>query len=182
MADRDDKHRSNSTAKNRPYCLVGADRLSAAIWKHGDEENGFRYQFNVFRMLAAHGRVSQLFGPEDVLCLAKLAHILAVALIDDGCIDVDLKRRLKRLVIRLDASMVNDASPDDRIELVPVGVDILSAIQSITDYHSYIEQDGYEDALDVTYLMARVEEVQAWLRGLGYESTDSPGPNRQTSQ
>ena len=182
MANRNDKHRSNSNTKNRPYCLVGADRLSAAIWKHGDEEGGFHYQFNVFRMLAAHGRVSQLFGPEDVLCLAKLAHILALALIDDGCLDVELKRSLKRLVVRLDASLVNDANPDDRIELVPVGFEILSAIQSVVNYHSYIEQDGYEDALDVTYLMARVEEVQAWLRGLGYESTEVPSPNRKSSQ
>ncbi len=168
MAHRNDKHRSNSK-KNRPYCMVGAVRLSAAIWKHGDENGGFRYQFNVFRMLAAHGRVSQLLGPEDVLCLAKLAHILAVTLIDDGCIENELKRSLKRLVVRLDAAMVNEAEPNDRIELVPVDVHILEAIQGVTEFYKRTEEEGYEGDLDLTTLLNDLENYtklasSCWLR------------------
>ena len=181
MANRNDKHRRNSRMKNRPYCIVGADRLSAAIWKYGDEEGGFRYQFNIFRMLAAHGRVSQLFGPEDVVCLAKLAHILAVALLDDGCIDADTKGSLRRLSVRLDTALTGEGDHEHRLELVPIDESVMSAIQYMSNYHSYIDKEGFEDSVDAAYLMARVEEVQEWLRGLGYESTISVRPKGESS-
>ncbi len=181
MTNRSDKHRKNSKVKNRPYCLVGADRLNASIWKYGDEQGGFRYRFNIFRMLASSGRVSQLFDPEDVICLAKLAHIMAVALIDDGCIDADLRQRLKQLVVRLDVSVMNEAHPEQNVDVVPVTPETLYAIQHVASYYRRTEEDGYEGDLDVTHLLSNLEVVQAWLQTLGFDPGSTNVPDHGSS-
>lgn len=176
MTNRNDKHRKNSKVTNRPYCLVGASRLSAALWKDGDEQGGFRYRFNIFRMLASSGRVSQLFDPEDVISLAKLAHVMALALIDDGCIHADLRRQLQQLVVRLDVSLAMEAHPAKNISVVPITPETLSAIQHVACYYRRTEEDDYEGDLDVSLLLSNLEVVNAWLQALGFEpgSTNLP--------
>lgn len=50
---------------SKPYALVGAGRLTAAIWKTGDEEVGWSLGFSVFRSEPQTGEVSQRLIPED---------------------------------------------------------------------------------------------------------------------
>lgn len=181
MANRKDKHRDNRNAKNAPYCMVGAGRLTSVIWKPGDEDEGFRYRFNIFRTTVAQGRVSQLFEPEDVLALARLAYVLALMMLDDGCINADIRQRLKQLVYRLEMCAITEAHPEHNVDLVPISAETLSAIQDVADFYRRTEEDGYEGDLEVTHLLSNLSKVDAWLKGLGIRAEASPIPDSNTS-
>lgn len=181
MTNRKDKHRGNSNAKNAPYCMVGAGRLTSVIWKPGDEHEGFRYRFNIFRTTVAQGRVSQLFEPEDVLALARLAYVLALMMLDDGCLNADLRQRLKQLVYRLEMCAITEAHPEHNIDLVPISAETLSAIQSVAEFYRRTEEDGYEGDLEATHLLSNLSKVDAWLEGLGIKAEVEPIPDSHSS-
>jgi len=81
--------------------MVGAGRLVSTLWKTGDQQTGWRYQFNVFR-ITRRGQVGQLFSPDDVIDVIKLARVLAATLAEDGCLPTVQRRQLKRLATMLD--------------------------------------------------------------------------------
>jgi hypothetical protein len=85
--------------------MVGAGALSAAIYKDGAEQSGWQYRLMVFSINSSAGTVSQLFGPEDVVSLAKLARVLALVLADDGCLDDQLRKDLDHLARGLDLAL-----------------------------------------------------------------------------
>ena len=91
----------------RPYCTVGAGPLSSFVWKTGDTDSGWRYQFNVFRFAAKGGRVKQLFGPSELMHFVKLTQVLAAFLADDGCLSPVDRGVLSRLAKDLDELLKN---------------------------------------------------------------------------
>ena len=86
----------------KPYTLVGADQLTASVYKTGDELIGFDYRFNITRLNNRAGRVNQWFTPDDLTALVKLVRVLAAELADDGCMNVELRNRLVGLATTLD--------------------------------------------------------------------------------
>ena len=92
-----------TSSQPKPYVIVGAGRLSAAVWKASSEAGEADYQFNVFSLDAMDGSVAQRFSARDVIDLAKLAHVLAAVLVDDGGVDRDLRRQLSSLVSELES-------------------------------------------------------------------------------
>jgi len=92
----------------KPYTMAGAGPLVSSVWKLGDEQVGWNYRFNIYRMNPETGRVSQLFKPEDIVHLAKLCRVLAIVLLDDGCIPSTLRSELERLTDTLDADFRED--------------------------------------------------------------------------
>jgi hypothetical protein len=94
---------TSKTPRFVPYEIVGAGSLVSAVWKHGDPIGGWAYRFNIFRMSARRGRVSQLLRPSDVHDLVKLCRVLAAVLADDGCIPAEQRRALADLADELDA-------------------------------------------------------------------------------
>ena len=93
---------ARDAAITKPYTMVGAGKLASTIWKSGDEYSGWRYRFNIFRMTARDGRVSQQFFPSDVIQLVKLTRVLATVLDDDGCLPLAQRRMLRRMAFFLD--------------------------------------------------------------------------------
>lgn len=87
----------------KPYCSVGAGQLTSFIWKSGDEQAGWRYQFNIFRLRSKGSRVTQLFAPRDLFHFVKLVQVLAAVLADDGCLSAVDRGVLQRLSRNLDA-------------------------------------------------------------------------------
>lgn len=96
----------------KPFVLVGAGPLSSTVWKTGDEHSGWRYRFNLFRLPAHNGRVSQLFRPSDLVDLAKLLQVLAAVIADDGCLTQTDRRMLTRLNAELDELLRRYANDD----------------------------------------------------------------------
>jgi hypothetical protein len=88
-------------ASFKPYAMVGAGRLISTIWKTGDEQTGWHYRFNLFRM-SSRGRVGQRFSPADVVSLVKLARVLAAELAADGCLAPAQRTELGGLAAMLD--------------------------------------------------------------------------------
>ena len=86
-----------SSVRSKPYMIVGAGHLSAALWKHGEEISGWEYQFTVFSLNGSNGAVAQCFSASDVIDLAKLAHVLAAVLVDDGCLAPKLRAEIQCL-------------------------------------------------------------------------------------
>lgn len=81
--------------------MVGAGKLVSTLWKSGDQQAGWRYHFNLFRM-SARGQVGQLLAPEDLIDLIKLARVLAATLAEDGCMSSAQRRELACLAAKLD--------------------------------------------------------------------------------
>ena len=86
----------------KPYTLVGADHLTASIYKTGDELIGFDYRFNITRLSNRTGRVNQWFTPDDICAMVKLARVLAIELAHDGCVVPQLRNQLIGLAGALD--------------------------------------------------------------------------------
>lgn len=78
--------RSQGQKPCKPYTVLGAGRLCSSLWKAGEERCGWTYRFNIYRMAADNGHVSQFLRPSDVESLAKLCQVLAATLSDDGCL------------------------------------------------------------------------------------------------
>jgi hypothetical protein len=93
---------THQPAVPKPYCSVGAGRLTSFVWKSGDENSGWRYRFNLFRLAAKGGRVSQLLAPSDLIHLIKLAQVLSAVIADDGCLSFEERDDLRRLAADLD--------------------------------------------------------------------------------
>lgn len=91
----------------KPYCSVGAGPLTSFVWKTGDADSGWRFRFNIFRLLARGGRVTQLFQPADLLHFVKLVQVLASVLADDGCLTAVDRGVLNRLATELDNMLTN---------------------------------------------------------------------------
>jgi hypothetical protein len=87
----------------KPYAILGAGQLSSALWKAGDEQRGWTYRFNIYRMSSRTGHVSELLRPQDVGDLVKLCQVLAAILADDGCVPRDQRRALAKLAADLDS-------------------------------------------------------------------------------
>lgn len=95
--------RSISRSAKKPYTMLGAGQLVSSVWKTGDERRGWRYRFNVYRMNADSGLVSQRLRPTDVRDLVKLSQVLAAVLADDGCMPADQRQALAELADQLDS-------------------------------------------------------------------------------
>ena len=91
-----------SHKSRRPYTLVGAEQLTASVYKTGDELLGFEYRFNITRLNNRTGRVNQWFTPDDLCAMAKLVRVLSAELADDGCMGEALRHQLLRLAAGLD--------------------------------------------------------------------------------
>ena len=99
---KNDKSNSRRNAPpEKPMGMVGSGPLTALIWKSGDQDSGWRYQFSLFRQLKA-GKVSQLFRPLDLMYFIKLLQVLAAVIADDGClspIETGVLRRVEQDLI-----------------------------------------------------------------------------------
>lgn len=111
MLNNDFKSQLRQRSIPKPYCSVGAGPLTSFVWKSGHEESGWRYQFNLFRLAADGGRVSQLFTPSDLMHFVKLAQVLATVITDDGCLSPVDRGVLKRLAADLDEMLTRAAKP-----------------------------------------------------------------------
>lgn len=96
----------------KPYTLVGAEQLTASVYKTGDELSGFDYRFNITRLNNRTGRVNQWFTPHDIISLVKLVRVLSVELANDGCMNTELRNRLFSLATELDAAIAEVVPAD----------------------------------------------------------------------
>ena len=91
----------------QPYTLVGAEQITASVYKTGDEFIGFDYRFNIVRLNNRTGRVNQWFTPDDLCAMVKLVRVLAAELADDGCMEDALRNQLFHLAASLDDAIAN---------------------------------------------------------------------------
>ena len=110
MRDEKRKKSLRQSEISKPYCSIGAGRLTSFVWKSGDEDCGWRYRFNLFRLGANGGRVTQLFAPADLMHLIKLTQVLASVIADDGCLSAVDRGVLKRLATDLDQMLAKAAN------------------------------------------------------------------------
>lgn len=89
-------------SSSKPYAMVGAGSLTACIWKDHAPDSGWTYRFNVFRLEASNGRVTQRLQPGDITDLVKLARVLAQVISDDGCLPGRLRHELQALAASID--------------------------------------------------------------------------------
>ena len=87
--------------------MVGAGGLSCTIWKPGCERGGFRYSFNIFKQDSFSGHVTQQFESRDIKDLVKLANLLAIVLVDDGCVSEKVRDEL----LELSADLARNRQP-----------------------------------------------------------------------
>jgi hypothetical protein len=120
--DHSDSPPKPRTTIPQPYCTIGAGRLTSFVWKTGNQDAGWRYRFNLFRMTHAGAQVSQLYKPSDLMHLVKLVQVMASVLLDDGCIGRTERSMLRNLAKGLDkvtARSATSASSEDQFTDYP---------------------------------------------------------------
>ena len=105
------RDQQSRTAIPKPYCSLGAGCLTSFLWKTGDQSSGWRYRFNLFRLAAKGGRVSQLFRPADLMQFVKLVQVMASVIADDGCLSPVERLALRRLATGLDELLSQAGRP-----------------------------------------------------------------------
>jgi len=105
------RDQQSRTAIHQPYCSVGAGCLTSFLWKTGDQSSGWHYRFNLFRLAAKGGRVSQLFRPADLMRFVKLVQVMASVIADDGCLSPVERGVLRRLATELDELLSRAGRP-----------------------------------------------------------------------
>jgi hypothetical protein len=103
-----------SNGSHKPYAVIGAEQLTASVYKTGDELIGFKYRFNITRLNKRTGRVGHWLEPSDIPALIKLTRVLAAELAADGCMDGGLRHQLRTIAARLDDVMY-EIKPDHSI-------------------------------------------------------------------
>ena len=93
--------------------MVGAEQLTASVYKTGDELIGFDYRFNITRLNNRTGRVNQWFTPDDLSAMVKLIRVLSVELAHDGCMDDARRNQLFRLAATLDDAIAEVSTKND---------------------------------------------------------------------
>jgi len=90
---------------SRPYAVIGAQNLTASLYKSGNESNGYRYHFNITRLNTHSGQVGHWFSPTDLLQILKLTYVLTQELVSDGCLDSDLRTQVRKMAGALDIAI-----------------------------------------------------------------------------
>lgn len=164
-----DANESRQAAGRKPYAMLGAGRLTATLWKEGNEHAGWQYRFNLFRMSRNSGRVSQRFLPRDVPDLARLAQLLAFTLSDDGCLDSELRDDLSCLAACLDQVLPSTAG-SGRPRPRPWGA-VERAIREVLDYLLDDEKEHFAQSPSPGHIYRQLLLLDRWLSGV--EGTES---------
>ena len=53
---------NKQTTTKKPYTMLGAGQLVSTIWKDGDEQSGWSYRFNVYRMSTTMATFRNSYG------------------------------------------------------------------------------------------------------------------------
>ena len=101
--------------ENSPYEAVGAGNWLARIWKDALGDDEWRYSFSLSRLpVNGFGGDSERFDVGDLFDVLKLAEVLGKTLLDDGCLDEELKNDLECFVGLLEpfvSSVWSNTSP-----------------------------------------------------------------------
>lgn len=165
-SSRDDPHIKFTT---RPHCIVGAQSLSSAVWRVGDEVNGYRYCFSVFRMNPETGRVGQSFRAKDVFSFVKLAHVLAITLVDDGGLNAGMSSRLQQLIGRLDTALVDRPDGEEHADLATITSDVIDAMRRVITRVGVDTGAESDDTGESVPLYADLAAIDAWLQTVEQE-------------
>jgi hypothetical protein len=100
-----------SNGSHKPYAVIGAEQLTASVYKTGDELIGFKYRFNITRLNKRTGRVGHWLEPSDIPALIKLTRVLAAEL---AAWEGGLRHQLRTIAARLD-DVLHEIKPDHSI-------------------------------------------------------------------
>lgn len=104
-------HKSRKSMK--PYAMIGAGRLSSALYKSGDQDSGWQYRFNIFRTCESSGKPKYWLRPKEILDLLKLLQVLSSELAADGCMSETRRQELWWVSKSLEAINCYSPEPDD---------------------------------------------------------------------
>ena len=164
MKKENDANGKSNASDCRPCAMLGAGNLAASLWKFGDEETGWRYRFNIFRMSRANGRVSHRLLPQDVADLAKLAQTLAFALSEEECLDRELRDDLGCLFTCL--ADVLPSTPDTASRHPRVSDAVVTLLRTVLCRFVHTEEQhfGANPFADHSYRLMLL--IDRWLEGV----------------
>ena len=168
------KHGKHATKQRRrlvrkPYAMLGAGPLAASIWKAKRKGRQFAYRFNIFRMCAKSGQVSQRFTPRDIPHLVSLVRLLAFEIANDGCLDVSLRDDLFCLAACLDEVLgkprtANSNCSDDNPS-APLPRSVNWAIERVLDHLWREEADNFKETPCIEHIYRSLVVIHRWLDG-----------------
>lgn len=148
--------------------MLGAGPLAASVWKAERKGERFAYRFNIFRMCAMSGRVSQRFTPNDIPYLASLVRLLAFEIANDGCLDVSSRDDLFCLAACLDEVLGKSRTEADRScddSSAPMPRNVHWAIEKVLEYLWEDEAKNFHDNPGIGHIYRSLVVIQCWLDG-----------------
>ena len=162
MKSRKDANSNGLVRNPKPHAMLGAGALASSIWKTTEQDERDAFRFNVFRLDADNGNVTQRFASSDIPDLARLAQVLAVAISGEDSVPNELRDDLSCL-----AACLGDVLPNSRVSVTRPAprTGIHQALRSVVEYLLDDEQRHFRDQPTMGHVYRSVVLVARWLEG-----------------
>lgn len=161
MKSRKDASCIGSVCNPKPHSMLGAGALASTVWKTTEQGERDPFRFNVFRLEADNGNVTQRFASSDIPDLARLTQVLAIALSGEEGLGDELRDDLACL-----AACLGDVLPSIRPVARPAPrTGVHQALRKVVEYLLDDEQRHFRDQPDTGHVYRSVVLVARWLEG-----------------
>ena len=164
MKKQKDANEKPKASDFRTCAMLGAGNLAASLSRSGDEQSGWRYRFNIFRMSKTNGRVSHRLLPRDVPDLARLTQLLAFTLSQEEGLSQELRDDLGCLFACLDEVL---SAPRENVDRHPkLSGAVVSLLWSVL--RQYVDTDERHFAVNpfADHIYRRLLLIDRWLKGV----------------
>lgn len=144
----------------KPHAIVGAGALSSTIWRSQDLSDKDSIHFNVFRINAKTGDVTQRFSVSDIPDLARLVQVLALAISVDDAINSEMGDDLSCLAACLDQVLPGKKQP---VATPRLQGGVYPALRSVLDYLLEDEQRHFSDHPSGSHIYRSLLVIESWL-------------------
>jgi hypothetical protein len=139
--------------------MLGAGRISAAVWKQDEKRQDWRYVFNLYRLTPTNGHVTQLFQPTDLFDLIRALPMLAGIFADEPRLSEPSAQRLLGFKKTVEAIF---SAPDGEVPA------FLNRVQlnALEEFLAHLRATADTSAKSRYHLIAQEANIQildAWL-------------------
>lgn len=164
MKTTNDANGTTTPLTTKPCAMLGAGKLAAALWKASHPIRGTQYSFNVFHMDQNDGHVSQRFDMWDVPDLARLALVLAYAIVEDETVEQELRDDLDCFAYCLESVFRSaNEEPDHRL---PFGSSLAMCFRDVLRDFADEQASSFAKTPDCYHVYRKLIALDRWFFGV----------------
>lgn len=161
MKKTNDANGTTTPLTTKPCAMLGAGKLAAALWKTSHLIRGTQYSFNVFHMDQNDGHVSRTFEMWDVPDLARLALVLAYAIVEDETVERELRDDLDCFAYCLES--VFPRAKDEPDHRLPSGSSLALYFRDVIRDFADEQASSFAENPDSDHIYRKLIALDRWF-------------------